>query len=463
MQRIVSILCLAIAMSLAGGAQTQPPATVPPAQEPVNRLQAPSLPASEPRAPTSPALTLNLTLDEALTRARAYASQLLSADIGARLAHEDRVQAKAALLPSATWQSGFIYTQPNGSDSGVFVPNDGPRVYLNTLNAHAEIYAPGKRADYQSAIAAEAVAYAKVEIARRGLDATVLQNYYGMVVAQRKLANARQSLEEVRRLLDITQKQEQGGEAAHSDVVKSMIQVDQRSRDMQDAELNMDKARIGFAVFLFPDYRQDFAVVDDLERASMLPPFPEVQALAQQNNPDIRAAQALVTQQRFGIRSARSALLPTLTFDYWYGMEARQYALHDELGHNLWGSSFQAQLNVPLWNWGATRSRIKQAELHLEQARNDLSLTQRQLLANLDSFYREAQVASSQMTSLKRSLDLSEESLKLTLLRYQAGEVSILELVDAQSTLVAARNAHDDGLVRYRLALASLQTLTGAF
>src|SRR5262249_50734022 len=159
---------------------------------------------------------------------------------------------------------------------------------------------------------------------------------------------------------------------------------DQRSRDMQDAELNLDKARIGFAVFLFPDYRQDFAVVDDLERASMLPPFPEVQALAQQNNPDIRAAQALVTQQRFGIRSARSALLPTLTFDYWYGMEARQYALHDELGHNLWGSSFQAQLNVPVWNWGATRSRIKQAELHLEQARNDLSLTQRQLLANLD-------------------------------------------------------------------------------
>jgi outer membrane protein TolC len=48
-------------------------------------------------------------------------------------------------------------------------------------------------------------------------------------------------------------------------------------------------------------------------------------------------------------------------------------------------------------------------------------------------------------------------------LRYQAGEASVLELVDAQTALTQARNAYDDGIVRYRLALSNLQTLTGAF
>jgi outer membrane protein TolC len=60
-------------------------------------------------------------------------------------------------------------------------------------------------------------------------------------------------------------------------------------------------------------------------------------------------------------------------------------------------------------------------------------------------------------------MELSQDGLRLTLLRYQAGESTILEVADAQSTLVQARNAYDDGLVRYRLALANLQTLTGAF
>jgi outer membrane protein TolC len=47
------------------------------------------------------------------------------------------------------------------------------------------------------------------------------------------------------------------------------------------------------------------------------------------------------------------------------------------------------------------------------------------------------------------------------MLRYQAGEATVLEVVDAQTTLLQARNAFDDGLVRYRMALAALQTLTG--
>ena len=41
------------------------------------------------------------------------------------------------------------------------------------------------------------------------------------------------------------------------------------------------------------------------------------------------------------------------------------------------------------------------------------------------------------------------------------GESTALEVVDAQNVLVQARNAYDDAQVRYRVALAELQTLTG--
>jgi outer membrane protein TolC len=412
----------------------------------------------------TPTPTLTLTLQDAMDRARANSQQLLSADLAARIAHEDRVQARAALLPSLTWLNGFAYTQPNGPDNSIiFVPNDGPRIYTNMANVHSDVWSPGKRADYQMSIAAESVARAKVEIAARGLIATVFQNFYGMAVAQRHLRNAQLSLQEGQQFADITRKQEAGGEVAHSDVVKAQLALDQRERDLTEAQLAYDKARIGFAVFLFPYFRQDFAVADDLDRQTALPPFPEIEARARDNNPEIRAAQATVTQETYGIRSARAGLLPVLSVDYFYGIQARQYALHDEFGQNNLGSAVVATVNVPVWTWGAARSKVKQAELKLQQARIDLSFSQRQLLANLNSFYLEANIASSQMASLRHSLDLAEESLRLTVLRYQAGEVSVLEVVDAQTTLVGARNSYADGLVRYRVALANVQTLTGAF
>jgi outer membrane protein TolC len=424
--------------------------------QPANQQQ-PSPPGMETSAPRV------VTLQEALELARINSPQLASANITALLAHEDRVQAKAALLPNASWFNQFIYTQPNGTPSGVFVANDGPHVYNNWATAHGDIFAPGKRAEYQRTMAAEAVARAKADIAGRGLIATVVQNYYGLVSAQRKYANAQLSLREAGQFADITQKQEQGGEVAHADVVKAQIQLTQRQRDTQEAQVAVEKARIGFAVILFPDFRRDYSVVDDLQTMPALPPFDQVQGLASKNSPDIRAAQSAVRQETLGITVARSAYLPALSFDYFFGINANQYAIYNRSHLNNLGSVAQAQMTIPLWTWGATRSKIKQAQLHLQQAKNDLSLTQRTLLANLNSFYLEAETARSQLASLKNSLDLSTESLRLTLLRYQAGEATALEVADAQTTLVQARNAYDDGVVRYRLALANLQTLTGTF
>ncbi|MGH9642119.1 MAG: TolC family protein, partial [Terriglobales bacterium] len=163
------------------------------------------------------------------------------------------------------------------------------------------------------------------------------------------------------------------------------------------------------------------------------------------------------------VKSAWAAMLPALGADYFYGIDANQFAERDPQGfHNL-GYSAAATLQLPIWNWGSGYSKVKQADLRRQQARVELSAAQRQLLADLKAFYEEAQVSRSELESLGQSAELAAESLRLTTLRYQAGESSVLEVVDAQNTLTQARNAYDDGQIRFRVAIANLQTLTGTF
>jgi outer membrane protein TolC len=81
----------------------------------------------------------------------------------------------------------------------------------------------------------------------------------------------------------------------------------------------------------------------------------------------------------------------------------------------------------------------------------------------LRQFYSEAETARSEMESLASSAEMASESMRLTTMRYQAGESTVLEVVDAQNTLTQARNAYDDGQSRYKVAVANLQTLTGNF
>jgi outer membrane protein TolC len=412
--------------------------------------------AGQPSPPDAP-----LTLQAVLDLARANSQQLRAAQLASDLAAEDRKQARAALLPSMNGFSQYIYTQPNGTPSGIWVPNDGPRVYAMWLNVHGDVFSLAKWAEYRGASAAEAVARARADVAGRGLVATIVQNYYGLVAAERKLASAQRSVGEAQQFLDITQKQESGGEVAHSDVVKAQIQVNQRMRDAQDAELAVLKSRLGLSVLVFPDFRDAFSVVDDMDAMMPLLPLADLRSSAVTNSPDVRVAEASVQRETLGVGVSRGGVLPSLSFDYFYGINANEFATYDPEGHRLLGSVAQVQLNVPLWNWGAAQSKLKQAQLRVQAAKSDLTLAQRQLQASVNTFHREAEVARDQVASLRESLDLSTESLRLTLLRYQAGEVSVLEVVDAQTTLIQARNAYDDGLLRYRVALAALQTLTG--
>jgi outer membrane protein TolC len=405
---------------------------------------------------------LVLTLRDALTRAKANDPQFQAALTELGLAHQDVVQGRASLLPNVNYNMQFIYTQGNGSLSGRYIANNGIHEYIAQGNVHQAL-SPGMLAEYRRVEVMEALARAKSEIATRGLVVTVVQAYYGYVVAQRKYATAQKAASEADRFLDISHKLQNGGEVARSDVIKAQIQNQQQQRGLQDALLQMNKNRLDLAVLLFPNFEENFSVVDDLRSPDPLPTFVEVQTAATRNNPELRMALASLRQTDEEVKVAWTAMLPSLGLDYFYGIDANQFAVRDRIGFRNLGYEASATLQLPIWNWGAGYSKVKQADLRRQQAHVELSFAQRRLLADLRSFYDETETARAQLESLSQTAELASDSLRLTTLRYQAGEATVLEVVDAQNTLTLARNAYDDGQVRFQVALANLQTLTGSF
>ena len=403
-----------------------------------------------------------LTLADAISGAKANSPQFQSALTALGLAREDRVQARAALLPSISYANSFVYTQGNGTTTGVFIGNNGVHEYISQGIAH-EAFGFGSLPDYQRARAAQAVAQAKAEIAARGLVVTVVQAFHGLLAVQEKTASISQASDEAQHFLDLSKKLEAGGEVAHSDVVKAQIQANEQQRQLQDTKLAEENARLALAVLVFPNFFQNFTVVNDLAAAPTLPPLADVQEMAKNKNPELHAAFAALEVANKEVTAARAGHLPYLTVDWFYGIDANQFATYDRNGFRNLGYSAVASLNMPVFSWGATQSKVKRAELQRHQAQVELSAAQRQALADLQSFYAEAQTARGQLDILRNSAELATESLRLTNLRYQAGEASALEVVDAQNTLTAARNAYHDGEARYHLAIANLQTLTGAF
>ena len=440
----VSVAALFLVSSRRAAAQEMPP---------------PASTSAVQQTPTRASQILRLTLDDALAKARKNSTQFLAAQTDAAIARQDRYQAGAALLPSVTYNNQAISTSVSKGTLS-FIANNGPHEYLSQANVHESIDLVSISA-FRRASAASALAKARAEIASRGLVVTVVQSYYAVAAAQLKLEAAKKNGDEGDRFLKLTQDLEKGGEVAHSDVIKAELQMQDRRRQLLEAQLGLLNARLDFAVLIFPDFNDNFELAEDLHASVALPTLAEVQQRAARDNPDVRAALAAVQQAGHDVTGARGGYLPSLSFDYWYGIDAAQFAVNGLNGVSNLGSAAAATVNIPIWNWGATQSRIKQAELRRTQAQSELSLAQRKLLAEIKSLYAEAETALNELSGLSRSAELSGESLRLTTLRYKGGEATVLEVVDAQTTFAQANTAYQDGAVRYRVALANLQTLTG--
>ena len=80
---------------------------------------------------------IRLTLEDALQRARQNSVEYQATVTEAKIAHEDKKQAVATLLPGVNYNTSMIYTQGNGPGNNVrFIANNAVHEYISWGNVH---------------------------------------------------------------------------------------------------------------------------------------------------------------------------------------------------------------------------------------------------------------------------------------------------------------------------------------
>ena len=411
-----------------------------------------------------------ITLDEAIHRAQSSDANYATAVAAGRSAVLDRNIAYADLLPNAVYHNQGLYTQPNGEKNqagqGVaaqpaprFIANNAVREYASQMSIN-ETLGLSSAAKVRRAQALAAQAAAEQEIARRGLVAAVVSLFYESLAADHKLVVAQRARQEAADFTRLTGEREQARESAHAEVVKAQLEEQARTRDLQDAEVEAEKARLELGVLLFPDPRTAYTLSAP-EAPPALATREDIDAAATKNNPELRSALEALRASDASVMAARASYLPDVGLNYTYGIDAPQVAVNGPDGVRNLGYSAMVTVDIPVWDWFNTQRRVKQSEIARHSTQVALSATQRQLIAGLDEAYAEAATARDELASLDLSVSTAAESLRLTKMAYTGGEATVLEVVDAQNAYVTAQNAREDGRVRYEAARARLQTLTG--
>ena len=401
-----------------------------------------------------------------LRLANTQASSFQSASINERIAAEDVRQAQAAFLPKVSAPLSYIYTTPacclppGEPRQPSFVSADAIGVTNALVNVAGDLDVAGRlRATLAKNRALLAAAHAGTDVARRALTQAVIEAYYGLALASAQRRAAEGNLAAALEFENITSLLLSGGEVASVDLTRAQLQTIARRDELARARVNEDVASGALRVFVGYEFSRpidtidlNLAVPSDSEyqqfRADEVSRRPEFIQLDQ----ELRAA-------RQDVRIARADRLPSLAYSINGGFNTDSIKEPRLKEHS--GVSAAITFSIPIFDWGATRSREAQAQLRVQLAENERTIALRGFAQQFYAARAQVESAVGRIALAREGVTKAQDNLAASIARYRAGEAPISEVTDGQTTLVEQRSALYQAIFDYQTALGRLKQATG--
>jgi outer membrane protein len=405
-----------------------------------------------------------MSLEAATTAALQQVSAFHQAQIDQRVAAEDLKQAQAALLPRARDAFSITYNSPlKRPDGGVdptepsFIAANAVHEYQNLLGVTGDVNY-GLFAAVSRARAMLRAAQAGTEVARRAFIRATGETYYGAALATARRQALEQGLAAAEELQRITSLNYQAGEVPEVDVLRARLATAGRRDDLAQAVRDEAIANatlgtlLGYDITTTPSIEPLPQTIDATELGA-------ITSAGVARRPEFAQLQAQVEAAHADVGVARSGMLPRITYSVDEGFDTS--SLENDVLHEHRGVLATASVDVPLFEWGAGRSRVRQAELRAQGAEVQRQLTTRALYLEFASARQSAITAAERVDNARRAAQDAERNASVSLSQYRAGEVPINVATDAQAALATQRLVLQQALFDYQVARARLREAAG--
>jgi len=152
--------------------------------------------------------------------------------------------------------------------------------------------------------------------------------------------------------------------------------------------------------------------------------------------PDIRAAEAALIATTAQIGVAEADRLPRVNLAAFLGTSALDLGDLFSGAARTWGMS--SNLAGPLLDFGRNRMQVEAVEAQRDQAETQYQITVTAAFREVRDALVLFDTAAERVQAVNRQVDAVRETLRLAEIRYEAGFVSFIEVLDAQRTLLEA-------------------------
>lgn len=184
--------------------------------------------------------------------------------------------------------------------------------------------------------------------------------------------------------------------------------------------------------------------------------------VAAQNNLNVQIQQDTVKYSEQEIERERAGHLPTLDA---VASLSESYSTGSAsvfgTGNDLKTGSIGLQLQIPLYQGGATSSKIRQAVLNKQKALDDIEIARRQTELETQRAYLNLSTTIAQVKAYEQALISSQSQVDSTKLGYEVGVRTSVDVLNAQQQLFSAKRDLLQARYNYLVNIIRLKTASG--
>lgn len=276
---------------------------------------------------------------------------------------------------------------------------------------------------------------------RAEIELQVRRAYWQARLAQELEAISAEALAQAERFLAEEQLRLRAGRASELEVMRAEVSRDNLRPQLVQARNAAELAMLNLKRLVDIPLDQPVRLTTEL----VAPPAdaPETaelgRAALQERRASIMAAEEQVAMRQEQVRIARGAYLPNVSLSMAYGRQLFPGQVFDFSGD--WRTDWTVSVGVqlPLFTGFRRGAELQQARLELERARLQLGQAREGVQLQYEQAVGERERAREAISARLRTAEVAERVYDLTVLRYQQGMATQLEVSDARLALLQAR------------------------
>ena len=398
----------------------------------------------------------SLTLDQLIEIGLENNSNILIAERNLMASRADRRGTYSGLVPSIDMSGGLNLKGLYSVGGFEFpVPDLSSRISIN------QTLFDGARSWYDARSGAISVKSSTVsfESARQQAVLTIKQAYYNLLSRLELLEVAEEALELSRKQLELVEERYRLQAVKETDLLKARVSMGQREADMYRAHQNVATAATALNVAIGQDPAAPLNVARD---SVILAPVPDREmslGSLRANNPALKVRALAVEQAWLNAKKQRGVLLPRISLSYGSNFSGEE--LGDLYNMDNAFTTSNLSISLPLFSGLQNSSRYSSArydalaeEERLDSQLRDLKRQLENTVSNLESLHHIYPINQAVLTSAEADVRLANE-------QYNLGAIAILDLLDAQVSLITTRSTLVRTTYEIKIAEAQLAALMG--